>query len=330
MNLHNNKIKIFGVPLDLGSERLGVEMGPTAIRYAGLHEALRYNHIEFEDYGDLMINRHQEHDAAVGEIGRIAEKLAQMVADAVQRGFLPMVLGGDHSASIGSIAGAAKNCKRLGMIWADCHPDANTPETSPTGNVHGMTVAISLGHGYPELVNCCGFSPKVRPEDVCIIGAKNIDPGEREFLTRLGVKMYTLADVERLGIVSVVDRALQIVTSNTDAVHVSFDIDVLDPLIAPGTGITSRGGTFLPGDFLHDASFGRKRHRCVDRSYRDQSPPGHSQPDIGTGRRTLACCHWGGLRRLRKKLSQGVIGHALMRKTRDEALLCDIFSGNQV
>jgi arginase len=242
MNLHNKKIKIFGVPLDLGSERLGVEMGPTAIRYAGLHDALRYNHIEFEDYGDLTINRHQEHDAAVGEIGRIAEKLAQMIADAAQHGFLPMVLGGDHSASIGSIAGAAKNCKRLGMIWTDCHPDANTPETSPTGNVHGMTVAISLGHGYPELVNCGGFSPKVRPEDVCIIGAKNIDAGEREFLTRMGVKMFTLADVERLGIVSVVDRAIQIVTRNTDAVHVSFDIDVLDPLIAPGTGITSRGG----------------------------------------------------------------------------------------
>jgi arginase len=242
MNLHNKKIKIFGVPVDLGSERLGVEMGPTAIRYAGLHDALQHNHIEFFDCGDLAISSRPENHGGVYEIGRIAEELGKMVADAAQNGFLPMVLGGDHSASIGSIAGAAKNWKRLGMIWIDCHPDANTPETSPTGNVHGMTVAISLGHGYPDLVNCCGFSPKVRPEDICIVGAKNIDPGERELLKRLGVKMYTLADVERFGIVSIVDEAMHIVTRNTDAVHVSFDIDALDPLIAPGTGITSRGG----------------------------------------------------------------------------------------
>ena len=243
MNSSNSKkVYIFGIPIDLGSEQLGVEMGPMAIRYAGLHQALRYNHISFTDYGDMKIDRNPEAGAAIGEILRVADRLADLVSDAIAAGYIPITLGGDHSAAIGSIAGASKHHDRMGLIWIDCHPDANTPETSPTGNVHGMTVAISLGYGHPELVNCSDFSPKVHPEDVCIVGAKNIDPGEREFLERIGVQMFTLADVDRFGIVHIVDEARRIVTRNTDFVHVSFDIDALDPLIAPGTGITSRGG----------------------------------------------------------------------------------------
>ena len=154
---------------------------------------------------------------------------------------MPVILGGDHSVSIGSIAGASKKAKNLGVIFLDFHPDANTPETSPSGNIHGMTVAISLGHGYPELVNCSGFSPKVLPENICIIGAKDIDTDERIFLNGLGVKMYTLFDIDRFGIYRVMEETLDRL-KECDIIHLSFDVDVLDPLIAPGTGILSKGG----------------------------------------------------------------------------------------
>ncbi|MCK5543087.1 MAG: arginase family protein [Desulfobacterales bacterium] len=142
---------------------------------------------------------------------------------------------------MGSIAGAAKQCKKLGLLWLDCHSDANTPETSPTGNVHGMTIAISLGFGYPKFVNCAQFSPKVAPENVCIIGAKDIDKGEKKFLDDNCITYFTTFDIAKRGIVQIMDMAMDVVLKSCDAVHLSFDIDVLDPLIAPGTGIISRG-----------------------------------------------------------------------------------------
>lgn len=236
------KVKIFGVPVDLGTKPLGVEMGPAAIRYAGLHEALQCNGIEYIDYGNLTVHQGANNDRSVERIARLSNELAELVAEAVEEGFIPIILGGDHSVSIGSIGGASKKAKRLGLLWLDCHPDANTPETSPSGNVHGMTVAISLGYGFPQLVSCGGVSPKVFPEDVCIIGAKDIDRGEKEFLDKIGVEMFTLFDIQKYGIVGVFEEAFRIFSSGTDSVHVSFDIDVLDPVIAPGTGILSRGG----------------------------------------------------------------------------------------
>lgn len=241
------RVKIFGVPIDLGANKLGVDMGPRAIRYADLRGALRYNQIAFEDYGDLAIERALEHgpgspDHQRALIAAVAEQLAGLVAGAIAEGFVPVVLGGDHSASIGSIAGAAQQAERLGLLWLDYHPDANTPESSPSGNIHGMTVAISLGRGYPELVNCGGRQPKLKPEDICMIGVNDIDEGEDRLLKELGVRMFTLMDIERLGVVRVMEQALQALAARCDRVHVSFDIDVLDPLIAPGTGIVSRGG----------------------------------------------------------------------------------------
>lgn len=236
------KVKIFGVPIDLGSRPLGVEMGPTAIRYAGLAEALRFNQIDFLDCGNLPVDRQNFTNGHVQEIARVSDDLAEKVRESIETGFIPIILGGDHSASIGSIAGAARATGRPGLIWLDCHPDANTPDTSPSGNIHGMTVAISLGRGPAELVNCAGFAPKLLPEDICIIGAKDIDPGERQFLNDCGVRMYTLFDIQRLGIVQVMEEAIGLVAKHTQFVHLSFDLDVLDPLIAPGTGILSRGG----------------------------------------------------------------------------------------
>ena len=197
----SRKVKIFGVPLNLGAKPLGVEMGPTAIRCAGLTEALQYNDIEYVDYGDLKINREVHKKGFIEEIARISEELAELVAEAIEYGYITIILGGDHSVSIGSITGVSKKAERLGLLWLDCHPDANTPETSPTGNVHGMTVAIALGYGYPQLVNCAEFSPKVLPENMCIIGAKDIVKGEKQFLNRVGVRVFTLSDIERYGII---------------------------------------------------------------------------------------------------------------------------------
>ena len=243
MNSSNKKmVKIFGVPIDLGSKPLGVEMGPTAIRYAGLIDALKFNNFDFVDFGDIRIAREKCNNGSIEEIARVSDELANLVSEAIMDGFVPIILGGDHSVSIGSISAVSKVSQRIGLLWLDCHPDANTPETSPSGNVHGMPVAISLGFGYEKLVNCAGFSPKVLPENVCILGAKDIDPEEREFLSRVGVKMFTLFDIEKKGIVQVFEEAFDIVTNGTDRLHVSFDVDVLDPVIAPGTGIISRGG----------------------------------------------------------------------------------------
>jgi len=242
----DKKVKILGVPLDLGEEKLGVDMGPRAIRRAGLARALTANGIEFEDLGDLdargMPPDGESTPNPMEKISLIAEEVSELTSKAIQSGAVPVILGGDHSAAIGSIAGAAANAEKLGVIWLDCHPDANMPETSPSGNIHGMTVAISLGHGYSELVNCAGFTPKVLPEDICIVGAKDIDEGEETLLGKLGVRMFTLFDIEKAGITQIMDTILGDLTRRCDRIHVSFDIDVLDSLIAPGTGILSRGG----------------------------------------------------------------------------------------
>jgi arginase len=243
MNSSNQKkVKILGVPVDLGSKPLGVEMGPAAIRYAGLIEALKCNGFDYSDYGDLRIDPSSGKDDPIAEIARFSEELAVLVGQGIEEGFIPVILGGDHSVSIGSIAGAAKKAEKLGLLWLDCHPDANTPETSPSGSIHGMTVAISLGYGYSRLVGCGGFQPKVAPENICIVGAKDVDKEEKAFLEGLGVRIFTLFDIERLGIVRVFEEALEIVSNQTDKIHLSFDVDVLDPVIAPGTGILSRGG----------------------------------------------------------------------------------------
>lgn len=234
------KVKIFGVPLDIGAKRLGVRMGPTAIRHAGLQDALIYNGIAFVDYGDLKCT-HKKNEHPKKAIRKVSERLSFLVSEAIQDNYVPIILGGDHSVSIGSIAGVSKKAKRLGVLWFDYHADANTPETSPSGNLHGMPVAISLGYGYHELVNCSGFKPKILPENLVIIGAHDIDPPETKFLSELGVKVYSLFDIDKEGISKILDESFKAL-DNCDLIHVSFDVDVLNPRIAPGTGIVSKGG----------------------------------------------------------------------------------------
>ena len=251
MIARKSTVNVVGVPMDLGVSKLGVDMGPTALRYAGIFEALEHAGFPYVDAGDLDVAHNfaldrlppdQRGAAKLAETVRVSENLARHVHTAAARGETPLTLGGDHSTAIGAIAGLAKARGRIGVVWIDAHADANTPETSPSGNIHGMPLAISLGHGYPELVNCLGFAPKVRPEDVVILGAKDVDPEEMEFVRSLGVSLYSTFDIMHLGLARVMDEAVARVAQHTDAVYVSFDADVMDMRLAPGTGITTKGG----------------------------------------------------------------------------------------
>ena len=245
MTLSNNKrVQIVGVPIDLGSNPLGVKMGASALRSAGLEDALRYNNIEFTDNGDIQVKNEirDDRNVMINEIARISNELCEIVEASIRKEYIPVILGGDHSASIGSIAGAAKSVKNLGLLWLDCHPDVNTPQSSMTGNVHGMTVAISLGTGYPVLVNCGDFSPKLQPQNICMLGTKDIDSGERKYIFENKIKMFTIFDIVKYGIVHIMNMAFEEIFKDCDGIHLSFDVDVLDPLIAPGTGIASKGG----------------------------------------------------------------------------------------
>ena len=251
MNGHTRHITVMGVPLDLGVSKLGVDMGPTAIRYAGIFDAFEHAGFAWTDAGDLDVARnfaldclpeHRRDTARLEEIIRVSGALATKVRTVLDQGSLPLVLGGDHSTAIGSMAGAAASARRLGVLWIDAHPDVNTPATSPSGNIHGMPLAIALGHGPSALVDCHHRGPKVRPEDVCIVGARDIDPGEERFLEDQGIRVFTTFDIANQGLHAVMEQAVDAVSRRTDAVHVSFDTDVIEGRTAPGTGIVTRGG----------------------------------------------------------------------------------------
>lgn len=244
----NKPIAIIGMPIHLGQGLDGVDLGPKAIRYASLYKKLREMGYEVRDVGDLPIPRRE--DAELGEpnlkyVTRIKEAnelLANKVEEVLSSGEFPLLLGGDHSMAIGTITGLRKQYRRLGLIWVDAHGDLNTAETTPSGNIHGMSLAVSLGLGHPDLVGLGGISPKVLPKNTVIVGARDLDAGERELICQLGVHVFTTHDIERMGISSVMDKTLQIVTSGTEAVHVSFDVDSMDPKEVIGTGTRVPGG----------------------------------------------------------------------------------------
>jgi len=243
---------IIGVSLDLGGNRRGVDMGPSAFRIAGLAERLSALGFPVVDEGDLVAPIPE-----VRELGDPAKKYIQEIASVCDRlyktslrvhdaGGIPIVLGGDHSLAAGSVAATAANMRReskpIGLIWVDAHADMNTPGTSISGNVHGMPLASLLGPEPPELAAIGGFSPKVRPEHTVLIGVRNLDTREKEIVRDSRVKVFTIKDVDRIGIASVVDEALAIAGRGTAGVHVSFDLDVCDPAIAPGVGTPVKGG----------------------------------------------------------------------------------------
>jgi len=246
------KVKIIGVPMDLGAGRRGVDMGPSVIRIAGLNQAIARLGYEVIDAGNVHIHPPEaigktSHKARfLREIASAAAELEGMVEDALNEGALPVVLGGDHSIAIGSAAGVAayyrNRGEKIGIIWLDAHTDINTPDTTPSGNIHGMPLAALLGKGAAELTGIGGFSPKVLPQHTVIIGARSVDPGEREMIKSLGVRVYTMSELDERGMAEVIEEALEIASRNTAGFHVTMDMDFLDPFYAPGVGTPERGG----------------------------------------------------------------------------------------
>ncbi|WP_419880833.1 arginase [Peribacillus sp. B-H-3] len=244
----NKKVTIIGMPMDLGQMRRGVDMGPSAIRYAGIVERLQNLNLEVRDNGDIPVGRPEvviDPDTNMRNLELVADRssiLAEEVYSAIERGEFPLVLGGDHSIAIGTLAGTAKHYPNLGVIWYDAHGDLNTAETSPSGNIHGMPLAASLGIGHPSLTDIGGFAPKIKPENVVIIGARSLDEGEKELIKNKGIKVYTMHEIDRLGMTKVMEETIAYLKERTDSVHLSLDLDGLDPLDAPGVGTPVMGG----------------------------------------------------------------------------------------
>ncbi|AIM16722.1 arginase [Neobacillus sedimentimangrovi] len=242
------KLSIIGMPMDLGQMRRGVDMGPSAIRYAGINERLKPLFDEIHDLGDIAIGRPEvivDQESNLRNLDLVAEKnalLAEKVDEAVQAGWFPLVLGGDHSIAIGTLAGVAKHYKNLGVIWYDAHGDLNTAETSPSGNIHGMPLAVSLGIGHSKLTEIGGYTPKIKPENVVIIGARSLDEGERILIKEKGIKVYTMHEIDRMGMAKVMEETIAYLKERTDGVHLSLDLDGLDPSECPGVGTPVIGG----------------------------------------------------------------------------------------
>ena len=245
-------LHVIGVPMDLGSGRRGVDMGPSAIRIAGLADRLRDLGNKVIDEGDLDIKNIEE--LRVGdmkarylkEITRASRILCEKVSRIMNHHHFPVVLGGDHSVAVGTVSGisvhARKKRRKVGVLWVDAHGDMNTPATSPSGNIHGMPLAAVLGLGPRELTHVGGSFRKVDPQNVVLVGVRSLDEGEKKHLKELGVHVFTMADIDRQGIHRVMKKALSRVTDGTDFVHVSVDLDAVDPTVAPGVGTPVKGG----------------------------------------------------------------------------------------
>jgi arginase len=246
-------VHIIGVPLDLGAGRRGVDMGPSAFRIAGLADRIAGLSCPVIDRGDVSspIPETQEPGDArkkyIGAIGRVCDELYAAAHRSLAEGALPLVLGGDHSVAAGSVAAAAgwaRQAKQLpiGLIWIDAHGDMNTPDTSPSGNVHGMPLAALLGPEPRELSGIGGWSPKVVPAHTVLVGVRNLDEREKAAVRQSGVHVFTMKEIDRQGIASVAEHAVKLAGTGTAGVHVSFDLDACDPSIAPGVGTPVRGG----------------------------------------------------------------------------------------
>ncbi|MCY7838021.1 arginase [Bacillus haynesii] len=246
------QISMIGVPMDLGQLRRGVDMGPSAIRCAGVNERLESLCQDIEDLGDMTIGQ-REDEKEGGEpaseelrnlkaITKASAKLAETVDNIVASGAFPLVLGGDHSIAIGTLAGLVRHYQNLGVIWYDAHADLNTKESSPSGNIHGMPLAISLGIGHEGLTSIYGKETKIKAENIVIIGARSLDDGEKELIRDKGIKVYTMHEIDRLGMTRVMEETIDYLRGRTDGVHLSLDLDALDPNDAPGVGTPVAGG----------------------------------------------------------------------------------------
>ncbi len=245
-------VHVIGVPLDLGGGRRGVDMGPSAVRIAGLGERLTAMGLRVIDRGDIdapipetRVPR-APRKKYIREIARVCQRLYQRVRQALDDGAFPVVLGGDHSLAAGSVGASADFAldqgRDLGLIWVDAHGDMNTPATTTSGNVHGMPLAALLGPEPAELSRIGKRSPKVRAEKTVIIGVRNLDDLEKARIRESRVHLFTMKDIDRHGIADVMEQALAIAGHDTLGIHVSFDLDACDPSIAPGVGTPVKGG----------------------------------------------------------------------------------------
>jgi arginase len=246
------QIRVIGVPLDLGQSRRGVDMGPSAVRVAGLEARLEAIGHVVEDGGNVAVAIPEQkkegaaHAKYLKEITATCTKSAELVLKTLEAGKVPLVLGGDHSVAAGTVAGVAEFYRRqnqkIGLIWIDAHSDMNTPESSPSGNVHGMPLAAIMGLGPAELGNIFNFSPKIHPENCVLVGIRDVDAIEKENIRRAGVEVFTMRDIDERGMRSVMEEALRMAGRGTAGYHVSLDMDWIDPEDAPGVGTPVWGG----------------------------------------------------------------------------------------
>lgn len=246
------RVSIIGAPCGFGASVAGVDLGPAAMRVARLRQRIAGLGYEVRDMGDLRVEFSAEPPPPgeklryLTEIKAACEQLAADVKRALEGGELPIVLGGDHSVAIGTVSGVtsfyAARGESVGLIWFDAHADMNTPETSPSGNIHGMPLAVVLGHGATELTGIEGFSPKLDPRFCAHIGARDVDPGERELIRKLGMRFFTMREIDERGMSVCMDEAIRIASQASAGYHVTLDVDALDPGDAPGSGTVVRGG----------------------------------------------------------------------------------------
>jgi arginase len=250
--MQRTHIAIIGAPLDLGAGRRGVDMGPSAMRVANINKRVAGLGYEVEDLGNVPVDQPESlpegprHAKYLPQIAAACERVATIVEQVAEEGKAPLVLGGDHSIAIGTVAGMShhfrKKKKRLGLVWIDAHADMNTPKTSPSGNVHGMPLACCVGLGPEELTKIFGYSPKVEPRNVALVGLRDVDILERPHVKESGVRVFTMRDIDERGLRAVMVEALRIATDGAAGFHLSLDMDYVDPQYAPGVGTPVRGG----------------------------------------------------------------------------------------
>ena len=252
-------IALVSVSIDLGAGRRGVDMGPSALRIAGITEEIEAIGHRVSELGTITAGGIETTDAGgesrlpfLAEVASVADRTRAVVAQGLARGCMPLVLGGDHSLSIGSVTAVAAHYhekeSRIGLIWVDAHADMNRPHTTPSGNIHGMSLAVLLGHGDERLV---GERASVRPENVSVLGARQLDPGERRLISRLGVRVFTMSEIDERGVAECMDEALERANADTAGFHLSLDLDALDPRLAPGVGTPVQGGlTYREGHLV--------------------------------------------------------------------------------
>lgn len=242
------RIRVIGVPMDLGADRRGVDIGASAIRYAGLNDQLRRLGYSVHDSGNIAVplpesqSTGNPHLKYLDPIIQAAEGLAESVTAALQEGEFPLILGGDHSIALGSITGVARVYRDVGVIWVDAHGDFNTSKITPSGNIHGMVLAALAGLGHPSLTGIGGWSPKINKQSIAIVGARDLDPQEQVLLRAEQIHVFTMTDIDQRGMSEVIHEAIEVAGQASHGIYLSLDMDSLDPTEAPGVGTPVRGG----------------------------------------------------------------------------------------